>query len=123
MARHNGIHPIVTAAAIVAVLALLAYIVFGGSRQRDIVGTWVTDTSTVESGFRCGTKGIASTINNTTYQYNTWKLHHNNLILSGKEFRDKQVLDFSDTLKIKKLTSKALVVEHNGQTTHYKKTL
>ena len=123
MAKHNGIHPILTAAAIIAVLALLVYLIFGGSRQRDIIGTWVTDTANAESGFRCGNKGFASTINNTTYQYNTWKLHQNNLILNGKEFRDKRVFEFSDTLKIKKLTSKTLVVEHNGQTTQYKKTL
>ena len=123
MAKHNGIHPILAIAALVAVMAILIYTIFGGKRQRDIVGTWVTDTADTESGFRCGNQGIAATINNTTCQYNTWKLHKNNLILNGKQFRDKRVFAISDTLTIKKLTSQTLTVEQNGHTYNYKKIL
>lgn len=121
MAKRNGIHPILTILAVAALLGILAYALFSGRKQRDILGTWVTDTCKVESGFQCGTMGIAATINNATYQYNNWELSHGNLILSGKQFKDRRVYEFSDTLKIKRLTSKSLVVEQNGKTTNYKK--
>ncbi|MBO7489416.1 MAG: hypothetical protein J6T88_03970 [Bacteroidales bacterium] len=121
--KRNGIHPVLTIAAIAAVIGILAYIVLGSDRKRDIIGTWVTDTCEVESGFRCGVQGLAASINNTTYQYNTWELSKDKLILTGKEFVGKRIYDFSDTLTIKKLSSKSLVVEQDGRTTHYKKIL
>lgn len=119
--RHNGIHPILAAAAILLVLGILANSLFSGNRQRDIIGTWVTNADGVETGFQCGTHGIAASVNNATYQYNTWVLSHSKLILGGKEFLDRQVYEFSDTLKVKKLTSKQLVVEQDGTTTTYHK--
>lgn len=121
--KRNGIHPVLTIAAIAALIGMLAYIVLGKDQKRDIVGTWVTDTCEVGSGFRCGMQGLASSINNTTYQYNNWELSKNKLILTGKEFSGKRVYDFSDTLTIKRLNSKSLVVEQDGRTTHYKKIL
>ncbi len=121
--RRNGIHPVVTVAAIVAVLAILAHTVLGSSRRRDIVGTWVTGPAGVESGFRCGVHGIAASVNVTTRQYNNWRLSHNCLILDGKTFEGKRVFDVSDTLRIKKLTSKLLTVEQEGETRSYRKTL
>ena len=121
MAKKNGIHPILMFLAVALLLGIAAYTLFGNSKKRDIIGTWVTDTSHVESGFQCGAAGIAASINNSTYQYNTWELSRNNLILNGKEFRDRNVYPFSDTLKIKKLSSKTLVVEQNSKTTRYKK--
>ena len=121
-ARHNGIHPILAIAAILLVLGILAYALFSGNRQRDIIGTWVTGTAGAEMGFHCGEHGIAASINNATYQYNTWELSRDRLILGGKEFRDRLVSGFSDTLKVKRLTSKQLIVEHNGTTTSYRKT-
>jgi hypothetical protein len=112
-----------TIVAIAAVLAILAYTVFGNSRQRDIIGTWVTGPAGQECGFRCGVHGIAASINITTRQYNSWRLSRNCLILDGKTFEGKRVFDISDTLKIKKLTSKLLTVEQEGETLNYRKTL
>ena len=121
MAKRNGIHPILTAGAIIALLAILFNALFGGSHKRDIIGTWVTDSAGIETGFQCGNQGIAATINNATYQYNSWKLNRDRLILKGKEFRDRRVYEFSDTLNIKHLNAKQLIVEHNGTTTKYHK--
>ena len=121
--KRNGIHPVMTIVAIAAVLAILAYTVFGNSRQRDIIGTWVTGPAGQECGFRCGVHGIAASINVTTRQYNSWRLSRNCLILDGKTFEGKRVFDISDTLKIKKLTSKMLTVEQEGETLNYRKTL
>lgn len=121
MKRINGIHPLVAVSAIVLVIAMTAYAIFGDSRKRNIIGAWVTDTNGRESGFQCGNHGIAATIDNATYQYNSWELRRDQLILKGKEFKDRRVYGFSDTLQIKHLTSKQLVVEHNGRTTEYKK--
>ena len=121
MKKHNGIHPILTVLAILLVLALLVYALFGGNRKRDIIGTWVTDTNGIETGFQCGNNGIAATINNSTYQYNSWEMHRSKLILKGKDFRDERILDFSDTLEIKHLSSNQLTVQQYGHTTEYHK--
>lgn len=121
MAKKNSIHPVVTILSIVVALALLAYILFGGVRKRDISGTWIADTSAIRSGFQCGTHGIAASVNNSTCQYNSWELSGNKMILRGKLFQDRRVYDFSDTLHIKKLTSTVLVVEEDGRTTSYHK--
>lgn len=119
--KKNGIHPILTIAAIVAVTAMLAYSIWGGRKERDIIGTWVTDTSGTESGFQCGRHGIAASINNSTCQYNNWKISKSLLILSGKEFKDNRVNPFSDTMAIKKLNSKQLIVDYHGRGHSYRK--
>ncbi|MBQ6238174.1 MAG: hypothetical protein IJK07_08150 [Bacteroidales bacterium] len=121
MKRRNGIHPILTIAAIMLLLAILLNVLFGGNRKRDIIGTWVTDSAGIETGFQCGNQGIAATINKATYQYNSWELRRNQLILKGKEFRDRRVYDFCDTLVIRRINSKQLSVTHNGQNIEYHK--
>jgi hypothetical protein len=121
MKKRNGIHPILTILAILLVLVILIYVLFGGNRKRDIIGTWVTDTAGIETGFQCGSHGLAASINNPTYQYNGWELRRNNLILRGKEFKDSRVYEFSDTLKIIHLSSKQLTAKENGCTTEYHK--
>lgn len=121
MAKRNGIHTIVTAVAIIALLTILLNALFGGNRKRDIIGSWVTDSTGIETGFQCGNQGLAATINNATYQYNSWEMRRSTLILKGKEFRNRRVYDFCDTLTIKRLNSKQLTVEQNGKTTEYHK--
>lgn len=121
MAKRNGIHLTTTILAILAIAAIVAYAIFGGSKKREIVGTWVTDTCAIESGFQCGTRGIAASINYATRQYNSWEIHNNDLILKGKLFNNRRVTDIADTMAIKKLSSKTLVVEQNGKTVQYKR--
>lgn len=107
--------------AVLAILCLLIYSIIGGSKRREITGTWVTDTSEVESGFQCGTQGIAASINNSTKQYNKWEMKSGKLILTGKEFRDRKVFDFSDTMAIIRLNSDQLTLEKDGKRCNYKK--
>ncbi len=52
MAKRNGIHLTTTILAILAIAAIVAYAIFGGSKKREVVGTWVTDTCAIESGFQ-----------------------------------------------------------------------
>ncbi|MBQ7062487.1 MAG: hypothetical protein IJM88_04280 [Bacteroidales bacterium] len=123
MARKNNrtIHSFFAIGAIVLIIGILLYTIFGGSKQRDILGTWVTDTAEVESGFQCGRQGIAASVKDATTQYNNWELRGHNLILSGKRFADRRVNAFSDTLLVKSLSSSRLVVEQEGHTVRYKK--
>lgn len=121
MAKRNGIHPILTILAILAIVGIVCYAIFGDNKKRDILGTWVTDTCQVESGFQCGKQGIAASINNSTKQYNSWEINRSNLIIKGKLFKDRRVSDVSDTMTIKRLNSKTLVVKQNGKTVEYKR--
>ena len=120
--KKNKPHILLTLSAILLVLGFLAYTLFGSSKRRDIVGTWVTDTAGTECGFQCGTQGIAASIADDSTQYNNWELHRGKLILKGKRFENRRVNAFSDTLKIIKLNQKTLVTVYNGDTIAYHKT-
>ena len=119
--RFRSIHTILAVAVILLIVGILLYAIWGGSKRRDILGTWVTDTCAVESGFQCGKQGIAASIHDATTQYNNWELRGGNLILSGKRFEERRVHDFSDTLRIKTLNASRLVTEQEGHTVEYKK--
>lgn len=81
-----------------------------------IVGDWVVpakDMSRAE-GFSLGKGGIAASINNSTEQYAQWSLKKRRLVLEGKRFEDGYVHEFSDTMQVKKLTEKSLVLQHDS---------
>ena len=107
--------------AIACIIAFALIAILGGNKKSDLLGTWVTDTCAIQSGFQCGTQGLAASINNSTQQYNSWELHKDKLILKGKQFKDRRVYDLSDTLTIKKLSPQNLTIEQNGKTVQYKK--
>jgi len=121
MAKKSGIHPTTAIVAMLALIAIGAYSLFGNSRKRDIMGTWVADSSTVDYGFQCGAYGIAASINNSTTQYNSWRLSNKKLLLKGKLFKERRVLEIEDTLVIEKLSAKTLIATEKGKTTKYKK--
>ena len=102
-------------------IGILVYSIFGGQKDRDILGGWVANTDSGASGFQCGRQGIAASINNSRVQYYEWELHGNNLLLKGKLFTEEEVEDIIDTLTIKKLTSSSLTVSHNGKKVNYTK--
>lgn len=114
-------HYILGIGAIVAVVAYLIFYIFGGPKQREILGCWVTDSSGIEKGFQCGSDGIAAPVRNPDKQYTSWSIKGKNLILNGKQFNDFNIIPFSDTLRIRQLNKSTLLVEHNGQKTHYHK--
>lgn len=122
MSKQNRKHTIIGVGAILIVVALLIYIIIGHSTKREIKGTWIADTTSVETGFQCGNDGLAASIGNPTCQYNSWELHKGNLILKGKLFHNYHVEEIADTLKIINLSQKQLTVNHNGKVTRYVKT-
>ena len=117
----RSIHTLITVGVLLLIVAILVYVLFGGPKRRDILGTWVTDTCDVASGFQCGKQGIAASVKDATTQYNNWELRGGNLILSGKRFENRRVYPFSDTLHIKVLNSNRLVTVQEGRTVQYKK--
>ena len=121
MKKTKFIHSFWAIIAIGILIGITAYSIFGGRKSRDIIGTWVTDTNGIESGFQCSSSGIAASIRNSTTQYSKWRISHNNLILQGKRFENRRVHEISDTLTITKLNPKNLVVTYNNQQTSYKK--
>lgn len=121
MRKTNAIHSLWTILAVIVVLGLLAYSILGDNKSRDIIGTWVIDTGTSESGFECGRHGMAATIRNSTTQYSNWEISHHQLILKGKRFKDRHIYDISDTLAIKQLNSKNLTVLFDGEEHQYRK--
>lgn len=86
-------------------------------RQKvQIVGDWVVpakDMSRAE-GFGLGQGGIAATINNSTVQYARWSLKKRRLVLEGIRFEEGHVHQFSDTMMVRKLTEKSLVLQHDS---------
>lgn len=122
MSKENRKHTIIGVGAILIVVALLLYIITGHSKKREIKGTWIADTTNVETGFQCGDDGLAASIGNPTCQYNSWELHKGNLILKGKLFHDYHVEEIADTFRIISLSQSQLTVNHNGTVTRYVKT-
>jgi len=114
-------HYILGITAIVAVMAYLVFYIFGAPKQRDILGCWVADSAGIEKGFQCGADGIAAPVNNPDKQYIRWSTKGRNLILSGKQFDNYNIVPFSDTLRIRQLNKSTLQVERNGQKAIYHK--
>ncbi len=117
----RSIHTILAIGVILLIICIMLNAIFGGVKRRDILGTWVTDTCEVQSGFQCGKQGIAASVKDATTQYNNWELRNGSLILSGKRFENRRVHPFSDTLTIKSLNSNRLVIQQEGHTVQYKK--
>lgn len=121
MKKRNPIHLLLTIAAVLVLVGLAVYSIFGGRTKRDIIGVWVCDSAGVASGFQCATDGMAASVHNSATQYNNWEISRRNLILHGKRFANRRVFDISDTLTIKKISSKSLTAERNGETKTYRK--
>lgn len=122
MSRRITIHPFLALAAIIAIIAMLAYSIFGGHQRRDILGTWTPANDPTAPGFQCGKQGLAASVRNSTVQYTNWELSKKRLLLTGKRFDNGRVYSITDTLLIKRLNSSALSVSFKGKTMHYKKT-
>ena len=64
-------------------------------------------------------QGKAASINMKTLGYQGWSRHGNTLTLTGKSIGNKQTIDFSNKVTIKKLTADTLELEEDGQTSVY----
>ena len=78
-----------------------------------MTGTWVQPVPgmpQMEQGFVLRADGTAASVNMATLAYESWKVEHDRLILSGKSIGNGQTIAFSDTFAIDKLTADSLVI-------------
>lgn len=93
-----------------------------GCTQVDIVGEWTQPIPGMEDmtqGFVLQQGGKASSVNMATLQYERWEKQGDILILSGKSIGNGQTIDFSDTLRIEKLTEAGLTLTRGNLTLEY----
>lgn len=78
----------------------------------EYMGTWrrIPAGDSIYRGFTLGGNGIATSVNLSTTQYNTWHRKRDTLWLSGKRFTDTSVVAFTDTFLVKKITHDSLVL-------------
>lgn len=87
-----------------------------------IVGTWVQPVPgmpDIKQGFVLEEGGKASSVNMVTLCYEAWKQEGTSLILSGKSMGNRQVISFSDTLYIERLTRDSLVLKKGSLAIRY----
>lgn len=92
---------------------LLMVITSACSNEESIEGRWVQPIpgqSNNYQGFVLESTGKASSINMSTLVYEAWKRQGNQLILLGKSVGNRQVMHFTDTFEIKKVTTDSLVL-------------
>lgn len=83
-------------------------------KNENIVGKWmqaVPGLPELKQGFVLEADGKASSVNMATLSYKAWQQEGAFLILSGKSVGNHQVLPFSDTLHIEKLTQDSLILK------------
>ncbi len=94
-------------------------------KKHHLMGSWLEEgtknTSEEIRGFTLGKNGIASSINTPKLQYKTWDIDDDLLIINGKEIQDTCFLPKSDTLLIKRVTKKKLILLREGIRHHYVK--
>lgn len=107
-------------------LALIAaaLLVSCGGNGKKLVGSWVQPIPGQENalqGMKLEKGGKAGSINMHTLVYEEWKTKGGQLILSGKSIGNGQTIEFTDTLKISKISAKELVLERGGYKVSYTK--
>lgn len=96
-----------------------------------LIGSWVAPVNgmpDMEEGMKLEKGGAASSINMATLVYESWKTTEknesaaeNHLILKGKSIGNGVTGDFTDTLKIDKLTADTLIISKGNYTRTYRK--
>ena len=87
-----------------------------------LVGTWVQPQTsyTQEQGFVLYKDGTAADINVDFVKYKTWEKKGDLLILNGKNIGSVK-RDFSDTMKIEKVTDTELILSQSGYSVTFKR--
>lgn len=104
------------------ILSVLCAVFLFGCNQTDITGNWTQPVNGMENmyqGITFSDNGVASSINMATLQYNTWRRDGDSLIVTGKSIGNGQIIDFTETWQIEKLTKDTLIVNINGQSITY----
>ena len=84
------------------------------SNSNEIVGKWVIPVSGQPDkswGFELIKDGSAKSINASTMRYENWILRHDTLFLSGKSIGIGQTISFTDTLIVKEINVKSLILK------------
>ncbi|WP_455673690.1 lipocalin family protein [Phocaeicola sp.] len=95
-----------------------------GNNSASIVGVWVEPVPNMENqmqGIKIEEGGVASSVNMSTLVYESWKQEGDKLFVTGKSIGNRQTIEFSDTMEIKKLTADSLVLNNRGMEIHYVK--
>ena len=87
-----------------------------------LVGTWVQPQTsyTQEQGFVLYKDGTADDINVDFVKYESWEKKGDLLILKGKNIGSVK-RDFSDTMKIEKVTKNELILSQSGYSVTFKR--
>ena len=87
-----------------------------------LVGTWVQPQTsyTQEQGFVLYKDGTADDINVDFVKYESWEKKGDLLILKGKNIGSVK-RDFSDTMKIEKVTDNELILSQSGYSVTFKR--
>lgn len=86
---------------------------FSSCRESDqLAGKWMQPVPGMlqEQGFVLEENGEAFSVNMATLQYEKWENTGNRLILSGKSIGNRQVIAFTDSFDIEKLTEDSLIL-------------
>lgn len=106
-------------------LILLMFIPFVAcnSNKEQFVGSWIEVMPMgvdFKQGVTLNEDGSASSINMSTMLYRSWKIDGDMLILNGKSIGNGVAFDFSDTLKIIRVTPDSLILNmHSGYQLKY----
>lgn len=107
----------------ISVLAAIAAATLSAcSGKNGIEGTWVQPipgTETEVQGLRLEPEGKASSVNMATLLYESWSRDGETLVLNGKSLGNGITIEFSDTMRIDKLTADSLVLSGSGRTLRY----
>lgn len=93
------------------IMATKIVVVPARQENPDLLGCWVQPINGMpeqEQGFALEKDGIARSLNMATLKYETWKQEGDNLILKGKSIGNGQTIEFTDTLRLDKVTTDSL---------------
>ena len=104
-----------------AIIVLVGVFTACVGNKVDITGAWVEPIPgmTGEQGIKIEEGGIASSINMATLVYESWKQEGDQLFLKGKSIGNGGTFEFTDTMKIQKLTVDSLILNNRGMTIRY----
>lgn len=94
----------------------------GCQGESNLLGEWVEPIPGMEGqyqGFTLRSGGEASSINMATLQYEQWQQEGDVLLLSGKSIGNRQTIEFTDTLRVDKVTADSLILKKGSSVYNY----
>lgn len=93
--------------------------------EPELVGLWVEPIPGMDKvqGVALKEGGEAHSINMATLLYEHWECNGNELLLTGKSIGNHQTIDFTDTLKIEKVSADSLILMRGKTRIAYRKSI